>query len=361
MDSGLGQRVAGLRQHWQQLMSARQARWLARRVPASGRLTLSQRTIFILPTAQGALFGLGAIVILVIAIAERNPVSLLLASLMLSLFLLSLVLCYRNLSGLRLSAEYDPQNPDVLPTQRCFAGESASFVVRLQAAGRRRAHPDLWLGFHQHTLQGVSVPAAGQATVKLSTVATRRGLLNAPRLMLRTRYPMGLWQAWSRPDLAMRCLVYPQPQVCALPASARRLPDVSQGQHSAARQAGVDDFVGLRSYQTGDSRRRIAWQSLARGQGLKTKQFVREAEPQIVLSFALFPGQQAEAVLSCLCFQVLQLSRRRQAVGLQLPGQALIKPGQGEAHKHGLLQALALYDHSEESSGGRDATPDTAR
>jgi uncharacterized protein (DUF58 family) len=357
MDSGFRQRAAGLKQRWQQVLASRQARWLARRVPASDSLTLSQRTIFILPTAQGALFGLGAIIVLVIAIAERNPVSLLLSSVMLSLFLLSLVLCYRNLSGLHLNTGQDGEADEALPIQRCFVGETTTFSVCLKAAARRRAHQDLWLGFSPDTLQLVTVPKGGQCTVNLGTAATRRGLLTAPRLMLRTRYPMGLWQAWSRPDLAMRCLVYPQPQLCALPANAQRLPDVSQGQQVAARQAGVDDFLGLRSYQAGDSRRRIAWQSLARGQGLKTKQFVREAESQILLSFDQFPGQTPEAVLSCLCFQVLQLSRRRQAVGLKLPGQAVIKPGQGEAHKHSLLQALALY----KDIGGEYATSDAAR
>lgn len=340
MGTGLRQRITGLRQHWQAYWSKRQTRWLARRVPAVASLQLSQKTIFILPTAQGALFGLGAIVVLVMAIAERNPVTLLLSSLMLSLFLLSLVLCYRNLSGLRLEA-HDTESD--LPAQRCFVGDTAQFNVRIKAAGLRRGHQDLWLGFSNDALQLVSLPPGTDATINLTTPATRRGLLSAPRLMLRTRYPIGLWQAWCRPDLAMRCLVYPQPQICALPPAAVQSPANAPGQQRLSRQTGVDDFTGLRDYQSGDSRRRIAWQSLARGQGLKTKQFVREAEPQFMLAFRHFPGRDPEAVLSCLCFQVLLLNRRHQAVGLELPGTVPVRPGQGEAHKHRLLQALALW------------------
>lgn len=340
MDPGLRQRTVSLKQRWQLFRAERQARWLARRVPPVPQLRLSQKTIFILPTLQGVLFGFGAILVMVIAIAERNPVSLLVSALMLSVFLLGLVLCYRNLSGLQLSAQ-DAESQ--LPTQRCSVGDTAQFVVRLTSAGRHRPHQDLWLGFSPDALQHISLTPGTTVSVSLGTLARRRGLLGAPRLILRTRYPAGLWQAWSRPDLAMRCLVYPQPRVCALPPAALRSVATVPGQHHAAKQAGVDDFIGLRDYQPGDAIRRVAWQSLARGQGLKTRQFVREADPQIVLAFKDFPGDDAETVLSCLCFQVLQLSRQRRIVALQLPDGKHIKPGQGEAHKHRLLQALALW------------------
>ncbi|WP_058021261.1 DUF58 domain-containing protein [Pseudohongiella spirulinae] len=347
MGSGLGQRLAGLRQRWQRLMAARQARWLARRVPATDSLKLSQRIIFILPTLHGTLFGLGAVVVLIIAIADRNSVALILALSMLSLFLLSLVLCYRNLSGLQLQAQTSADGKETSTMQRCYVGGNANFAVTLRAAGSRRFHQDLWLGFSNDAMQYVCVPKGDQVTLNLTTAATQRGLLSAPRLTLRTLYPMGLWQGWSRPDLAMRCLVYPQPQICALPANVRRLPDAAHGRKITARQAGVDDFAGLRSYQPGDSRRRIAWQTLARGQGLKTRQFVSEADPQVLLSFDQFPGRELESVLSCLCFQVLQLSRRGQAVGLKLPGQIVMAPAQGDANKHALLQALALFNNAD--------------
>jgi len=340
MDIGFRQRAAGLSRSWQHLLAQRHSRWLERRVPSQADVQLRQKFIFILPTGQGALFGLAALLVLGLAIAERNPVSLLLSVLMLSLFLVNLLLSYRNLSGLRLRGQStDPEQP----TCRCFAGGVANFTLTVEAAGRRRTHRDLLLGFYPTELQALTVPNGTSIAVTLKTPAGERGLMAPPRLILRTRYPAGLWQAWSRPDLAMSCLVYPQPQICALPAMAVRAQTDVYGQQSASRQSGVDDFMGLRSYQSGDSRRRIAWHSLARGQGLQTKQFVPEAEPPIMLSFAHFPGLETEAVLSCLCFQVLQLSRRGRAVGLQLPGGVHINPGLGETHKHDLLRALAQW------------------
>ena len=97
MDSGLSRRASRLKQYWRQFVIKRQERWLDRRAPSEPVLKLGQRSIFILPTFQGALFGIGATVVLVIAVAERNPFSVVLAAMLLSLFLLSLVLCYRCL------------------------------------------------------------------------------------------------------------------------------------------------------------------------------------------------------------------------------------------------------------------------
>lgn len=340
MDTGLRQRAARLKHRLQARWSARQARWLARRVPPVPQIQLSQKTIFILPTLQGVLVGFGAIIVMVIAIAERNPVALMLSALMLGIFLLSLILCYRNLSGLQLIAQ-DSGGP--MPGCRCFVGDTAQFTIMLSAAGRRRAYQTLWIGFNTDALRPVSLMAGGDVAVNLSMPTKQRGLLTAPRLILRTRYPAGLWQAWSRPDLLMHCLVYPRPLACILPRSVRPAETGSYGQQRTAMQAGVDDFIGLRDYHPGDSIRRVAWQSLARGQGLKTKQFVRDAEPQVLLTFEDFRGREPEAILACMCFQVLKLCPYRQAVGLRLPGKTTISPGYGEAHKHQLLQALALW------------------
>ncbi|MEC8860683.1 MAG: DUF58 domain-containing protein [Pseudomonadota bacterium] len=359
MDTGFSRRVAGLTR----VIRRPDVRWRERkaekRTPVVGKLQLGQRTIYILPTIQGALFALGATTILLVGFADRNPITVVLATAMLSLFLLSLVLCYRNLSGLTLQASEATESGN--PSARCFAGEQASFMLTLSAAGRRRAHRDLLLGFSPKDGQPLEVAPGAVTSATLTAPAEKRGLMAAPRLHLRTRYPAGLWQAWSRPDLAMHCLVYPRPQQCSLPPSALRVPAHTEGQQSGARKQGVDDFLGLRSYQSGDSRRLIAWRSLARGQGLKTKQFAQEADPEVHLSFESFKGRETEDILGCLSFQVLQLSQQQKRIGMTLPATQVgdeksnadsthritrprhIKADQGEAHKHSLLQALALW------------------
>lgn len=342
MDSGLGRRFTRLGQQWRQRFTRRQERWLEKRVPSVPSVQLGQRSIFILPTWQGAIFGLGSIIILIIAVAERNPFSVLLSTLLLSLFLLGLVLCYRNLSGLKLvSLDQSPAHFQ----GHCFAGEKAQFMMTVSASGRQRAHRDIKIGFSSEELQALEIGEGGSSIIELTTKVPRRGIFQAPRLLLQTRYPSGLWQAWSRPHLDMQYLVYPRPTVCSLPDVRNHAGESNPGQQSSVMRSGVDDFTGLRNYYPGDSRRRIAWHALARGQGLKTKQFVREDDSSLMLTPSLYADQEMESALSCLCFQIIQLSnRRQQKIGLQLPGCRPIKPGEGEIHKHKMLQALALWE-----------------
>lgn len=337
MDSGLSRRFNRLSQH----IATRQKRWLDRRVPSVSGLQLGQRSIFILPTWQGATFGLGSVVILVVAVAERNPFSILLSSLLLSLFLLSLILCYRNLSGLQL---YAVENSSGHFQERCMLGEKANFKVVIRAPNSRHEYRDIWIGFNQTDMNRVDIDKGVSCVTILSEETVKRGAFEAPRILVQTKYPVGLWQAWSRPRLQMYCVVYPRPLVCVLPEAVMSEEKANPGQQSPIRQEGVEDFIGLRTYYPGDSHRRIAWQALARGQGLKTKQFVRDADKPLMLSLDMFADRDIESALSCLCYQVIRISDQgNQKVGLRMPGSQDIKPGYGNVHKHKMLQALALW------------------
>lgn len=147
----------------------------------------------------------------------------------------------------------------------------------------------------------------------------------------------------------MSCLVYPRPLPCKLTVQAFSV--AAQTAHSAPvphslQRGGVDDFVGLREYRAGDSLRHVAWQSLARGQGLKTRQFVQEPEQAIVLDWQMFAADHnssdTEKILSFLCYQIIELSRQNKRIGLSMPG-LFVEPGQGNAHMHELLEVLARW------------------
>jgi uncharacterized protein (DUF58 family) len=343
MDIGLRRRTAALIQPLRSRWQRRQSRWLDLRLPAEQALRLHHRNVFILPTRYGAVLSICALVLLVVANAQRQPVPVLLALLLLSLFFVSLIQCFRTLSGLQLSSRRVDGHE---PTRACFAGERVSFTVTLHAASARRSHQQLLLGFAGDSPQTLSVEAGSTTRAELSIQVEQRGLFKAPRLMLGTLYPLGLWRAWSRPDLAMSCVVYPRPLACALPArrGGQSPGDVSRTVH---RHGGPDDFAGLRDYQAGDSLRRIHWQSLARGQGLQTRQFVHSGEQQVMLDWDQFTHdhdrlRDTEEILSCLCYQIVQLSARHWQIGLKMPG-LVIEPAAGPAHRERLLQVLATW------------------
>ena len=117
------------------------------------------------------------------------------------------------------------------------------------------------------------------------------------------------------------------------------LDEEDEGQRAAGQ--GADDYQGLRSYQPGDSKRRLHWKAFSRGQGLLVKDFAALAGRDLWLDFQALGGD-AEERLSRLCYWVLQLDARQQAYGLRLPGCELA-PDHGDAHREACLRALALY------------------
>ncbi len=117
------------------------------------------------------------------------------------------------------------------------------------------------------------------------------------------------------------------------------LDEEDEGQRATGQ--GADDYQGLRSYQPGDSKRRLHWKAFSRGQGLLVKDFAALAGRDLWLDFQALGGD-AEERLSRLCYWVLQLDARQQAYGLRLPGCELA-PDHGDAHREACLRALALY------------------
>ncbi|HKI74263.1 MAG TPA: hypothetical protein VJ998_06460, partial [Pseudomonadales bacterium] len=88
--------------------------WLARRMPPANSIRLNQSNIFILPTREGLYFALVMVFMVVAAINYQNSLVFGLAFLLVSLFMVSILHTFRNLSGLVLQAG---------GTRPAFAGE----------------------------------------------------------------------------------------------------------------------------------------------------------------------------------------------------------------------------------------------
>ncbi|NLD15561.1 MAG: DUF58 domain-containing protein [Gammaproteobacteria bacterium] len=302
--------------------------WWNRRIPPASRVQLNQRQVFIVPTRTGFAFGCALLLMLLVAINYQNSLAYALAFLLGSLGLLTALHTWRNLAGLELQG---------LQAEPCFAGEEAVFALALTAKGPRYG---IDLGWRAPLHTRTDVVRNQQARVLLSLPATRRGWLQAPRLRVETRFPLGIWVAWSQVDLAMRTLVYPQPLDAGLPLAAARNEDDAQGLQAVAR--GTDDYQGLEAWQRGDSLRRVDWKAWSRGQGLWVKQFSDLLGSETLLDYSQLQGD-TEQRLSVLCFHVLRLDNALQPYTLQLPGQAVLGPDSGPAHRDSCLSALALF------------------
>ncbi|WP_137817204.1 DUF58 domain-containing protein [Pseudomonas sp. 2FG] len=310
-------------------LKSRWQRWLLRRIPPAASVQLTQRRIFIIPTRIGAAFGLALGLMLLAAINYQNSLAYGLTFLLASVFIVAILHTYRNLAGLTLHAAGGAA---------LFVGELARFRVRL--ASRGRAHQAIALGWPPAALQVLDVAPEGVSECELSLPALRRGWLRPGRLRVESRFPLSILVAWSWVDLDQALLVYPRPLAGELPlAAGAREDDEDDGARTLG--LGADDFQGLKSYQPGDSKRRLYWKAYSRGQGLLVKDFAALAGRELWLDFAALEGD-VEARLSLLCHWVLHLSERQQPFALSLPG-SVLAPDSGENHREACLRALALF------------------
>jgi len=220
-----------------------------------------------------------------------------------------------------------------------FAGESAQFRLYLEnsAPWLRPAVMVLHEGSCAQTV--TDVPASASTDVVLPVPTDRRGWLELGRVRLETRYPLGLFRAWSNVQPEFRCLVYPRPEKSPLPPSS---PDASFGSRQATAQ-GTDDFSSLRTYQLADSPRHVAWKAVARSEDMLTKQFSGDASAELWLDWGQTPANlELEARLSRFAGWVLAAETGGLRYGLRLPGME-IAPAHGDAHRTACLTALALY------------------
>ena len=310
-------------------LKARWRRWIARRIPAASQVQLNQRRIFIMPDRVGAAFAVLLLLMLLAGINYENSLAYGLTFLLAAIFVIAILHTYRNFSGLILKAGV---------SGAVFLGEPARFRVRLESA--RHPHQAIALGWPEQPLQVQDVPVGGESECELGLPTLRRGWLRPQRMRVESRFPLGILVAWSWVDLDQTVLVYPRPLEGDLPLAAGAGEDEEEEGRRASGQ-GADDYQGLRSYQPGDSRRRLHWKAFSRGQGLLVKDFAALSGRDLWLDFQALGGD-VEARLSLLCHWVLQLDARQQPYGLRLPCFERA-PDFGDTHREACLRALALY------------------
>lgn len=296
-----------------------------------GAITLGHRRVYIMPTRLGMMFAVTLVIMLVGSINYVLSLGFMLTFLLAGMAIAGMVHTVRNLARLVVvSGRAEP----------VFAGETAQFRLFLENAAQW-VRPAIMVRHDASGAQTVTdVPAAGSADVVLPVPAAKRGWLELKRVRLETRFPLGLFRAWSivRPDF--RCLVYPRPEKTMLPPSS---PDSSLGSRQVTAQ-GTDDFSGLRTYQLADSPRHVAWKAVARSENMLTKQFIGEASAELLLDWSQLPPiLELEAKLSRLAGWVLAAEAAGLRYGLRMPGVDIAR-AQGDTHRTACLTALALYE-----------------
>lgn len=299
--------------------------------------TLSRRHIYILPTRYGWFFAFVLLLMLIGAINYTLSLGFVLVFLLAGVGNMAMLHTWRNLAHLQVTAgKIDP----------VFAGDHANFDVLItDTKGRARyaiqaqfAPVGSASSQAQQEPSCVDIAANGQSHSKLSLRSQRRGWLAPERIKLFTEFPLGLFHVWAYVELKERCMIYPRPALNTLPLPSA--PD-EDAKGSANARSGDDDFFGHRTYQIGDSPKRVDWKASSREQGIFTKQFQGTAQTSLWLDWASTPGSDDEQRIRQLTRWVIDADNANQPYGLRIPGREF-PPNIGKAHYHQCLQALAL-------------------
>ncbi len=298
------------------------------RTDRSGRAQIRARSIYILPTKQGLVLACLLLLMLIGSINYGSNLGYLVTFLLGGIWLTCILHTWRNLLGLSLSP---------LLVSPVFAGQEASFKLLLENPTEL---PRYGITITPKGGSGDACDLANHQSkdLRLRLQTTHRGKLKLSDVSIHSRYPLGLFHAWTYAQLDMSCLIYPKPAAWGEPPSA----PMYNRSNTGDRGVGADDFVGLRSYRHGDSPRHIDWKAMARKRGLYSKQFGGDRSEQLSIDWDLLSDPDPEVRLSQLCRFILLADERQQAYDLKLPGVS-VPIGQDEAHKHSCLCHLARF------------------
>jgi len=305
-------------------------RYIKRRYAFSGETRLGRKRIFILPTYFGSIYALTILIMLVGSLNYNNNPAFLLTFMLIAIGLVTTFHTYRNLSLL----SFRPVKS--IPS---FAGHSVQYWVLVDNhGGNQRFAIELYAGNESPSI--IDVPSNGTSTVHLNLPTHRRGLIPYCVVTVETRFPFGIYRAWSYIKIDASCLVYPKP------CNSRSLPPPSPHIHGDkdSTKLGTDDFLGLKMYHPGDSTKHIHWKAYARNQTLLTKQFSLPESDEIWFDWDNLDGLDIETRLSQITRWIIDAEDDNITYGLRIPG-VCIDPSLGDKHKHICLKALALYQN----------------
>lgn len=293
---------------------------------------MGQNNIYILPSRPGLFFCTTLAVLLLASINDQLSLGYALTFLLAGAGFASMHATHANLRGLQL---------DLKTPAPAFAGDELLLEIRLHSGADRSRYGVGLRALPAVESAWIDVPARGHSLLRLSCPAPQRGLMSLPQLRIETRFPLGLFGAWSIWRPAARVWVYPRPEQPAppLPGQAAVAGELAGAAPLLLRG---EDFEGVRPYRRGDSLRQVLWKKAA--QSIEGQLLVREhlspATRQRWLDLADTAGLPWEARLSRLTAWVLLAEQLGQPWGLRLGAQELT-PEQGPLQRERALQLLA--------------------
>ena len=315
--------------HPVRFVSGRFQRWWQSRLPLRDSFTLTQRTVYILPTRPGFTLAATLLVLLIASINYQLNLGYLLTFLLAGSAMVGMHVSHATLRGLTLN---------LIAPEAQFAGASAVIGVNLANDLNTIRH-----GIGMSVLGAghwvwADVPPLGVATLHIAFRPARRGLHLVPALTAETRFPLGTFRVWTVWRPASKVLVYPAPEPSAPPLPPG---EPKSGGAASALHQHSGEYDGVRAYRRGDPMKLVVWKKVAKAGELVSRDAEQVQRYELWLDFAQCGAANTEHKLTRLCAWVLAAEKQGLDYGLRLPG-VEVKAGHGEGHKRQCLEALAL-------------------
>ena len=306
--------------------------WSSRLTPRESQ-TLNQRNIYIVPSRAGLAFCAVLLLLLIVSINYQLNLGFALTFLLAGSAAASMQMTHGSLRGLTLHLK---------PLAPAFAGDAAVMEMVVTNPGKSRFGIGfgLDLGARKVPLAYVEIAALGQTSVHLSWLAPGRGLHALPLVRAESRYPFGLFRAWTIWRPAGQQWVYPRPES---PTPPWPQTEAAQGDDRPATRSGTGtEFEGVRAYRRGDTLRQVVWKKAARTGEMISRETAGAVQREMWLQWGQAQGLEVEARLSRLAAWIVAADLAGHSWGLMLPGIELA-PDNGTPHRHAALQALAQW------------------
>ena len=164
-----------------------------------------------------------------------------------------------------------------------------------------------------------------------------RGKIEIKNLKIQSGFPLGFFNRFRFFTTQLEILVYPKPLFRSLPL----LSGTSRGGEKMSLSQGElsDEPSGLRDYRESDPLKWVEWKASARRGNMVVREFYY-LEGDVLMINLKTNTQSREQQLSEACYLVLEGAKRRLAIGLSLPEKD-ISARKGNEQKQILLESLA--------------------
>ena len=213
---------------------------------------------------------------------------------------------------------------------RLFANLPADYTVALKNGGDAPSYAVR----AENGAAAAEVGRIGARTTEIVTLSVtfdRRGRAVFPATELSSFYPLPHLRFGRRFEHDRELIVYPEPRGEPLRELLAR---------NRSRTGERDDFDGIRKYESGDTASLIYWPSVAKGETVMSKQFLRdEASRKLQFDF-LQCGADDESRLSQLTLWVVECEKGGLPFVITMPGMRLDSRERGS---DAILEILARY------------------